>query len=253
MQALLGGNAGRLFASRRRPQSDRDLGAAAEARSGLDARRWPRRRCRPTRCRATATVVELGEVVRVTKEAGSPMIFRRDGRFADMVMAELAGAYEAPIYGMLEVAKRIDAHDWGALPKPVIHFHGQPKDEAKPTLLWDGEWEITYVTFRDMGAAFVRRHSRHLRPGRRAVRQLQAAARDPDADSADADRHRARPLAVRRAVHRDLDDRLHRARRHHRAQLDPAGRFHPPRREARARRCATSCSKPARCASSRSC
>ena len=54
------------------------------------------------------SVVELGEVVRVTKEAGSPVIFRRDGRFADMVMAELAGAYEAPIYGMLEVARRID-------------------------------------------------------------------------------------------------------------------------------------------------
>ena len=29
-----------------------------------------------------------------------------------------------------------------------------PQDESKPTLLWDGEWEITYVTFRDMGAAF---------------------------------------------------------------------------------------------------
>ena len=27
-------------------------------------------------------------------------------------------------------------------------------DESKPSLLWDGEWEITYVTFRDMGAAF---------------------------------------------------------------------------------------------------
>ncbi len=25
----------------------------------------------------------------------------------------------------------------------------------KPTLLWDGEWEVTYVTFRDMGAAFA--------------------------------------------------------------------------------------------------
>lgn len=25
---------------------------------------------------------------------------------------------------------------------------------SHPTLLWDGEWEITYVTFRDMGAAF---------------------------------------------------------------------------------------------------
>ena len=54
------------------------------------------------------TVVELGEVVRVTEEAGSPTIFRRDGRFADMVMAELAGAFEAPIYGMLEVDKLID-------------------------------------------------------------------------------------------------------------------------------------------------
>src|SRR6516225_7714178 len=42
------------------------------------------------------TVVELGEVVHVTEEAGSPAIFRRDGRYADMVMAELAGAYEAP-------------------------------------------------------------------------------------------------------------------------------------------------------------
>ena len=100
------------------------------------------------------TVVELGQVVKATMEDGSPMIFRRDGRFADMVMAELAGRFEAPLYGMLAVADRIDAHDWGKLPKPAIGFHGQPKDESHPTLLWDGEWEITYVTFRDMGAAF---------------------------------------------------------------------------------------------------
>lgn len=100
------------------------------------------------------TVVELGQLVKATVEDGSPTIFRRDGRFADMVMAELAGRFEAPIYGMLEVSGRIDAHDWGALPKPVISLHGQPTDESRPTLLWDGEWEITYVTFRDMGAAF---------------------------------------------------------------------------------------------------
>ena len=71
-----------------------------------------------------------------------------------MVMADLAGLYEAPVYGMLEVANRIETHDWGALPKPVIRLHGQPEDESRPTLLWDGEWEVTYVTFRDMGAAF---------------------------------------------------------------------------------------------------
>jgi multidrug efflux pump subunit AcrB len=100
------------------------------------------------------TVVELGQVVKATIEDGTPAIFRRDGRFADMVMAELAGRFEAPLYGMIEVANRIDTHDWGKLPKPAIGLHGQPADESHPTLLWDGEWEITYVTFRDMGAAF---------------------------------------------------------------------------------------------------
>ncbi len=101
------------------------------------------------------TVVELGQVVHVTREAGSPVVFRRDGAYADMVMGELAGAFEAPIYGMLAVNKLIEAHDWGTLPKPAIRLRGQPADEATPSVLWDGEWEITYVTFRDMGAAFA--------------------------------------------------------------------------------------------------
>ncbi|TIS33624.1 MAG: efflux RND transporter permease subunit, partial [Mesorhizobium sp.] len=45
--------------------------------------------------------------------------------------------------------------DWGNVPKPAIALHGQPDDESKSTLLWDGEWEVTWVTFRDMGAAFM--------------------------------------------------------------------------------------------------
>jgi multidrug efflux pump subunit AcrB len=99
-------------------------------------------------------VVELGDVVRVTKEEGSPMIFRRDGHYVDMVTAELAGEFEAPIYGMLAVDNLVKSHDWGKLSRPAILMHGQPTDETKPSLLWDGEWEVTYVTFRDMGAAF---------------------------------------------------------------------------------------------------
>ncbi|WP_156520865.1 efflux RND transporter permease subunit [Magnetospirillum moscoviense] len=91
--------------------------------------------------------VELGDVVEVSYEAASPPIFRRDGRFAEMVTAELAGRTEAPIYGMFAVEDKL-AGDI------TIKYHGQPADESKPTLLWDGEWEITYVTFRDMGAAF---------------------------------------------------------------------------------------------------
>jgi len=100
-------------------------------------------------------VVELGDVVSVSRQPASYPIFRHNGRAAEMVMAELAGAYEAPIYGMLAVNEAIEKADWGNLPKPEIALHGQPDDETRPTLLWDGEWEVTWVTFRDMGGAFL--------------------------------------------------------------------------------------------------
>jgi len=102
-------------------------------------------------------LIDLGAIVDARTEAGSPAIFRRDGRFADMVTAELAGAYEAPIYGMLAVDRAVEDYDWAAkgLQKPQIRLNGQPEDESRPSLLWDGEWEITWVTFRDMGGAFM--------------------------------------------------------------------------------------------------
>ncbi len=100
-------------------------------------------------------LVELGDVVRLHRKSASYPLYRRDGRFAEMVTAELAGRFEAPIYGMLAVSEALEAHDWGAAGPPRISLHGQPADESRPTLLWDGEWEITYVTFRDMGAAFM--------------------------------------------------------------------------------------------------
>ncbi|MCB2128519.1 MAG: efflux RND transporter permease subunit [Rhodobacteraceae bacterium] len=100
------------------------------------------------------SVVELGDVVTLREEQGSFPVFRHNGRPAEMVTAELAGDFEAPLYGMLAVQDALDAQDWTGLEKPVIALHGQPEDESRPTLLWDGEWEVTWVTFRDMGAAF---------------------------------------------------------------------------------------------------
>ena len=99
-------------------------------------------------------LVTLGEVTTATSEPGSTHVYRRDGRDVDMVMGELAGQYEAPIYGMLAVDKAIRDGDWKPGQKPDIRMNGQPADESRPTVLWDGEWEITWVTFRDMGAAF---------------------------------------------------------------------------------------------------
>jgi len=100
-------------------------------------------------------IVELGDVVTVHRERASYPVFRRNGRPAEMVMAELAGAYEAPVYGLLEVNDRIAATDWGAAGTPEVRLHGQPLDDSHPAVLWDGEWEVTWVTFRDMGAAFA--------------------------------------------------------------------------------------------------
>ncbi|WP_372604370.1 efflux RND transporter permease subunit [Actibacterium sp.] len=99
-------------------------------------------------------VVELGDVVTLVEEKASFPIFRHNSRYAEMVTAELAGDFEAPLYGMIAVQEKLDAMDWGDLTPPVVSLHGQPLSEAENTLLWDGEWEVTWVTFRDMGAAF---------------------------------------------------------------------------------------------------
>lgn len=99
-------------------------------------------------------IVELGQLVTAKIVPGSRVIYRRDGYSTDMVMGEVAGQFGSPIYGMLAVDNAIAHANWGKLPKPAIRFFSQPSNEAKPSLLWDGEWRITYVTFRDMGIAF---------------------------------------------------------------------------------------------------
>lgn len=104
---------------------------------------------------AGGKTVELGELVTVTREPASYTIFRHNGYDTDMVMAEMAGRYEAPLYGMLAVDDILRGMTWEGGVAPHISMHGQPMDESKTSLLWDGEWEITYVTFRDMGAAFM--------------------------------------------------------------------------------------------------
>ena len=99
-------------------------------------------------------VVELGDVIEVTEEQASYPIFRHNGYDVIMVTGELAGAFEAPLYGMIEVAGRLDEIAWPQGTKPEIRLNGQPASTDSPVLLWDGEWEVTWITFRDMGAAF---------------------------------------------------------------------------------------------------
>ena len=57
--------------------------------------------------------VELGDVVSVKRERASYPIFRHNGRFAEMVTSDVAGRFEAPVYGMLAVQDAIAKMDLG--------------------------------------------------------------------------------------------------------------------------------------------
>jgi multidrug efflux pump subunit AcrB len=103
----------------------------------------------------TGELRELGDVVHIERESASYPIFRRDGRFADMVTAGIRGLpYDAPMYALHTVEQLIKKADWpGGETLPVRYF-GQPEDESKPSLLWMGEWDVTRETFAQLGAAF---------------------------------------------------------------------------------------------------
>jgi multidrug efflux pump subunit AcrB len=102
------------------------------------------------------SVVQLGQVVSAKDTLGSYSLYRRDGQFTDMVLADMAGRFQAPIYAMFAVDRLIAQHHWTKeLPRPTISYEATPLNTTHPVLRWAGEWHITYVTFRDMGAAFM--------------------------------------------------------------------------------------------------
>ena len=127
----------------------------------------------------------------------------------------------------------------------------RPFDTARYGMKWDGEWHVTYEVFRDLGLAFaaVLVLIYVLVVGWFRSFTVPLVIMAPIPLTLVGILPGARPL--RRLLHRDLDDRLHRRRRDHRPQLDHPRRLHraaPPRRACRSRR---RCSTRARCASAR--
>ncbi|OUS05835.1 multidrug transporter AcrB, partial [Gammaproteobacteria bacterium 54_18_T64] len=98
---------------------------------------------------------ELGDVVTITHESASYPIYRRDGRFADLVMASIRGEHrDAPMYALHDVEQIIKTMAWPEGMQPEVRYFNQPEDESKPTLLWMGEWDVTKETFVELGSAF---------------------------------------------------------------------------------------------------
>ena len=65
----------------------------------------------------------------------------------------MAGPLDSPLYGMFRVASRIRSEPPGGHLLPQ-HYIGQPTTTSDYSLKWDGEWQVTYDTFRDMGLAY---------------------------------------------------------------------------------------------------
>ena len=98
---------------------------------------------------------ELGDVVKIKFERASYPVYRRDGRFADLVTAGIRGEpKDAPVYAMYQVKKNMEAMEWPLGEPPPVYFSDQPEDENKPSMLWMGEWDVTNETFSDLSVAF---------------------------------------------------------------------------------------------------
>ena len=71
------------------------------------------------------------------------------------VNADMAGQLDSPLYGLFDMSFAMDdaANSENGF-SPEQFFINQPQVTHKPSIKWDGEWQITYETFRDMGIAY---------------------------------------------------------------------------------------------------
>lgn len=110
---------------------------------------------------ADSGMVSLADVASKTEQQRENTIYRKDLRPVVFVTADLAGGLDSPLYGMLSVSDRLAHSPWpqhnDASPLPGVipqHFFSAPAHTDQISLKWDGEWQITFETFRDMGIAY---------------------------------------------------------------------------------------------------
>jgi multidrug efflux pump subunit AcrB len=105
---------------------------------------------------ATGNLVPIRELVTVTDTVREQPSFHKDLLPVNYVVADMAGKVDSPLYGIFSLRSqlaKIATPGGGTVGEYFIH---QPDDAYRDyALKWDGEWQITYETFRDMGAAYA--------------------------------------------------------------------------------------------------
>jgi multidrug efflux pump subunit AcrB len=99
------------------------------------------------------TLVPLSELVHAGTHAWDGAIYHKDLLPVAYVTGDMAGRLDSPLYGMFSMVGRISRDPPGGAPI-AQRFVSQPDDPNALAIKWDGEWQITYETFRDMGLAY---------------------------------------------------------------------------------------------------
>lgn len=105
---------------------------------------------------AQGQLVTIRELVTVSDTLREQPVHHKDLLPVNFVVADMAGRVDSPLYGMFQARSaiaRIVAPDGGPVQE---YFVRQPDDTLRGyAIKWDGEWQITFETFRDMGAAYA--------------------------------------------------------------------------------------------------
>jgi multidrug efflux pump subunit AcrB len=99
-------------------------------------------------------LVPLSEVVRVERDTWEPAIYHKDLMPVVYVTADEAGRLDSPLYGMFDLVGQLGRESVAGHELDQTFF-SQPGSSDAYTIKWDGEWQITFETFRDMGLAYA--------------------------------------------------------------------------------------------------
>ena len=99
------------------------------------------------------SLVPLSELVRGVRDDRDRPAYHKDLLPVVYVVADEAGKLDSPLYGLFAARGKIRAGEGG---RPREYFVRQPPDPYRAyAVKWDGEWQVTYETFRDMGLAYA--------------------------------------------------------------------------------------------------
>ncbi|GGY34911.1 multidrug transporter AcrB [Bacterioplanes sanyensis] len=95
--------------------------------------------------------VALGDLISVHQEQVEKNIYRKNLQPVVFVTGDMVGDLDSPLYGLYDITLNLEEAglNW---PQFFIRQPPMPFDTA---IKWDGEWQITYETFRDMGIAYA--------------------------------------------------------------------------------------------------